>query len=102
MLSLFVGVKLMSYQLDILIERARRVMDGRVNAELSSEIFIFDFDKTLHHEYKALQCAEMMKQHQEAGFPCYIVTARDPNVRNYKSFGSVLLFQAIFEKSLDP
>ncbi len=79
MLSLFVGVKLMPYQLDILIERARRVMDGRVNAELSSEIFVFDFDKTLHHKYRALQCADMMKQHQEAGIPCYIVTARKRN-----------------------
>ena len=79
MLSLFVGVRLMSYRLDILIERARKVMDGSVNEELSSEIFVFDFDKTLQHEYKPLQCAEMMRQHQEAGLPCYIVTARDPN-----------------------
>ena len=79
MLSLFVGVVIMSYRLDILIERARRVMNGSVNEELSSEIFVFDFDKTLQHEYKPLQCAEMMRQHQEAGLPCYIVTARDPN-----------------------
>jgi hypothetical protein len=79
MLSLFVGVRLMSYRLDILIERARKVMDGSVNEELSSEIFVFDFDKTLQHEYKPLQCAEMMREHQEAGLPCYIVTAREPN-----------------------
>lgn len=69
----------MSRRLDILIERARRVLDETVTNEPSSEIFVFDFDKTLHHNYKALQCAEIMKHHQQAGFPCYIVTARDPN-----------------------
>ena len=69
----------MSRRLDILIERARRVLDETVTSEPSTEIFVFDFDKTLHNNYKALQCAEIMKQHQDAGFPCYIVTARDPN-----------------------
>lgn len=69
----------MSRRLDILLERARRVLDETVNDAMSEEIFVFDFDKTLHHDYKALQCAEIMKQHQSAGFPCYIVTAREPN-----------------------
>jgi len=69
----------MSRRLDILIERARRVLDETVTSEPSSEIFVFDFDRTLHEQYKALQCAEIMSQHQSAGFPCYIVTARKPN-----------------------
>ena len=68
----------MSRRLDILLERARRVLDETVNDYGSEELFVFDFDKTLQHKYKPLQCAEIMKQHQEAGFPCYIVTARDP------------------------
>ena len=79
MFVLFVGEPLMSRRLDILLERARRVLDNTVNDAMSEELFIFDFDKTLQHNYKPLQCADIMKQHQEAGFPCYIVTARDPN-----------------------
>lgn len=72
----------MSRRLKKLLSRARRIIQEA--EELSedktvAEIHIFDFDKTLHNNYKALQCAEIMKQHQEAGFPCYIVTARDPN-----------------------
>lgn len=69
----------MSRRLDILIERARRVLDETVTSEPSTEIFVFDFDKTLHDNYKALQCADIMRQHQQAGFPCYIVTARKKN-----------------------
>lgn len=69
----------MSRRLDILIERARRVLDETVTDSNSTEIFVFDFDKTLHSNYKALQCADIMKQHQMAGFPCYIVTARKKN-----------------------
>ena len=69
----------MSRRLDILIERARKVLDETVTIEPSSEIFVFDFDLTLHNKYKALQCADVMSQHQSAGFPCYIVTARKPN-----------------------
>lgn len=79
MFVLFVGEPFMSRRLDILLERARRVLDETVSDAMSEEIFVFDFDKTLHHDYKALQCAEIMKQHQSAGFPCYIVTAREPN-----------------------
>jgi len=66
----------------MLINRARVLLNEAqedIVVEPSLEIHIFDFDKTLHHDYKELQCAEMMRQHQAAGIPCYIVTARDPN-----------------------
>jgi len=89
MFVLFVGEPFMSRRLDILLERARRVLDETVNDMMSEELFVFDFDKTLHHNYKALQCAEIMKQHQEAGFPCYIVTARDPNCGQEKHIKDV-------------
>ena len=79
----------MSRRLDILLERARRVLDETVNDYGSEELFVFDFDKTLQHKYKPLQCVEIMKQHQEAGFPCYIVTARDPNCGQEKHIKDV-------------
>ena len=72
----------MSRRLDLLIERARRVLEERqepVETDVASEIHIFDFDKTLHNDYKSLPLADQMRSHQEAGVPCYIVTARDPN-----------------------
>ena len=89
MFVLFVGEPFMSRRLDILLERARRVLDETVNDYGSEELFVFDFDKTLQHKYKPLQCAEIMKQHQEAGFPCYIVTARDPNCGQEKHIKDV-------------
>ena len=89
MFVLFVGEPFMSRRLDILLERARRVLDETVNDSISEEIFVFDFDKTLQHNYKPLQCAEIMKQHQNAGFPCYIVTARKPNSGQEKHIADV-------------
>ena len=44
----------MSRRLDILLERARRVLDETVNDYASEELFVFDFDKTLQHKYKPL------------------------------------------------
>ena len=44
----------MSRRLDLLIERARRVLEEKqeVEVEPASEIHVFDFDQTLHHDYK--------------------------------------------------
>ena len=72
----------MSRRLEELMSRARRIIqEAEETAEIvpAVELHVFDFDKTLHYNYKALQCADIMKQHQAAGIPCYIVTARDPN-----------------------
>lgn len=68
----------MSRRLEFLIERARRVLEEKQEMSISpsGEVHVFDFDLTLHSGYQALQCAEIMKQHQNAGLPCYIVTAR--------------------------
>ena len=72
----------MSRRLEELMSRARRIIqeaEETVEIVPALEIHVFDFDKTLHNNYKALQCADIMKQHQAAGIPCYIVTAREPN-----------------------
>lgn len=69
----------MSRRLEELISRARRIIqeaEETIEVAPALEIHVFDFDLTLHSGYKALQCAEIMKQHQNAGVPCYIVTAR--------------------------
>jgi len=71
----------MSRRLNLLLERARKVLEELEEPVVDDsvlEIHIFDFDKTLHHDYKALPLADQMRAHQEAGIPCYIVTARDP------------------------
>ena len=69
----------MSRRLEFLIERARRVLEEKREVDIipSTEMHIFDFDKTLHSDYKPLQCVDIMRQHQDAGIPCYIVTARE-------------------------
>lgn len=73
----------MSRRLDLLLQKAREIISEGVEeielGEPSSEIHVFDFDTTLHHNYKPLQCVDVMKEHQLAGIPCYIVTAREPN-----------------------
>ena len=79
----------MSRRLDILMERARRMLDETVTSEPCVEIFVFDFDRTLHDNYKPLQCVEIMKQHQSAGLPCYIVTARKKNTGQEKHIKDV-------------
>ena len=77
----------MSRRLENLISRARRIIQEAeeiVDLDPVSEIHVFDFDQTLHNKYKALQCADIMKQHQAAGIPCYIVTARKKNTGQEK------------------
>lgn len=72
----------MSRRLDILMERARRVLQERQVSDESysaNEIHVFDFDKTLHDKYKPLPLIDQMISHQKAGMPCYIVTARKPD-----------------------
>lgn len=73
----------MSRRLNLLLQKAREIIsEGEEEIEIgepSIEIHVFDFDTTLHHNYKPLQCVDVMKQHQQAGIPCYIVTAREPN-----------------------
>ena len=70
----------MSRRLEFLLERARRIHEKRSQETIPvAEIHIFDFDLTLHSGYKPIQAAEIMKQHQSAGIPCYIVTAREKN-----------------------
>ena len=72
----------MSRRLEELMSRARRIIqeaEETIEVEPALEIHVFDFDQTLHNKYKALQCADIMKQHQAAGIPCYIVTARKKN-----------------------
>ena len=56
----------MSRRLDLLIERARRVLEEKqvVEIEPASEMHIFDFDKTLHHDYKPLSLVDQMIEHQ--------------------------------------
>lgn len=80
--KLFLLEKFMSKRLENLIARARVALNESQEdkaVELSLEIHVFDFDKTLHNNYKSLQCADMMKQHMSAGVPCFVVTARKPN-----------------------
>ncbi len=82
----------MSRRLDILLKRAKNLLEESqepITFGSFSEIHVFDFDKTIHHNYKALQCADIMKQHQAAGIPCYIVTARDPNCGQEKHIKDV-------------
>ena len=76
----------MSRRLDLLIERARRVLEEKqvVEIEPASEMHIFDFDKTLHHDYKPLSLIDQVIEHQAAGVPVYIVTARKPNTGQEK------------------
>ena len=73
----------MSKRLASLIERARILLEES-EVEITDfpsayEIHVFDFDKTLHHEYKPLPCVEIMRDLLAAGVPCYIVTARKPD-----------------------
>ena len=58
----------MSRRLEFLIERARRVLEEKQEMSISpsGEVHVFDFDLTLHSGYQALQCADIMKQHQNA------------------------------------
>lgn len=73
----------MSKRLKSLIERARLIIEEpdihEEQREPSYEIHVFDFDQTLHHNYKALPCIEIFRENLAAGMPCYIVTAREPN-----------------------
>ena len=71
----------MSRRLDLLIERARRVLEEKqvVEVEPASEIHVFDFDQTLHHDYKPSPLVDQVKAHQAAGIPIYVVTARRKN-----------------------
>ena len=69
----------MSRRLDLLIERARRVLEERqepVETDVASEVAVFDFDMTLHADYKSLPLVDQFIEYQSAGVPCYIVTAR--------------------------
>ena len=82
----------MSRRLKELMSRARRIIqeaEETIEVDPAVELHVFDFDKTLHNNYKALQCADIMKQHQAAGIPCYIVTARDPNCGQEKHIKDV-------------
>lgn len=72
----------MSRRLDLLIERARRVLEERqkpVETDVASEIAVFDFDQTLHNKYKPLPLVDQFIEYKAAGVPCYIVTARKKN-----------------------
>lgn len=72
----------MSRRLDLLIERAKRVLEEKqvpVETVIASEIAVFDFDKTLHDNYKPLSLVDQFIEYQSAGIPCYIVTARKKN-----------------------
>ena len=82
----------MSRRLEELMSRARQIIreaEETIEIVPATELHVFDFDKTLHNNYKALQCADIMKQHQTAGIPCYIVTARDPNCGQEKHIKDV-------------
>ena len=77
----------MSRRLDLLIERARRVLEERqepVETDIASEIAVFDFDNTLHNNYKSLPLVDQFVEYQAAGVPCYIVTARKKNTGQEK------------------
>ena len=72
----------MSRRLDLLIERAKRVLEEKqvpVETVIASEIAVFDFDKTLHDNYKPLSLVDQFIEYQSAGIPSYIVTARKKN-----------------------
>lgn len=73
----------MSRRLDILLERAKQLLyeaqDVATEVEPAIEMHVFDFDQTIHDKYKSLQCADILKQHIDAGIPCYVVTARKKN-----------------------
>ena len=75
----------MSRRLDILVKRARYVLEESQTEYMPvSEIHIFDFDKTLHKDYKPLSVVDQVKEHQAAGIPVYIVTARKKNAGQEK------------------
>lgn len=75
----------MSRRLDQLIARARRVLEeGVEETNPASEIHIFDFDHTLHHDYKPSPLVDQAKTYQAAGIPIYIVTARRKNAGQEK------------------
>ena len=70
----------MSKRLKSLIERARSIIEESdyfyEEYTPSHEIQVFDFDSTLHHDYKPLNCFEIMKEYVDV-MPVYIVTARE-------------------------
>ena len=75
----------MSRRLDMLIERAKRILEEAQEEIIpATEMHIFDFDKTLHCDYKPLPIVDQAKEHQAAGVPVYIVTARKPNTGQEK------------------
>lgn len=80
----------MSRRLDVLIERARRVLEERQVEEVPvTEIHVFDFDKTIHKDYKPLSIVDQVIEHQSAGIPVYIVTARKKNAGQEKHIKDV-------------
>ena len=82
----------MSQRLKMLISKARLALheaqEDRI-IEPSLEIHVFDFDKTLHKDYKPLPAVEHVKEHQAAGIPVYIVTARKKNAGQEKHIKDV-------------
>ena len=72
----------MSRRLEELMSRARQIMqeaEEPIEIVPAVELHVFDFDKTLHNNYKALQCADIMKQlpHTETLNVFFAVTKRD-------------------------
>lgn len=78
----------MSKRLQKLIERARSIIEEPETYEEeyqpAYEIQVFDFDQTLHHDYKPLPCLETFKEYVD-NTPVYIVTAREPGQEQHIS-----------------
>ena len=78
----------MSKRLKSLIERAKSIIEEQEQfyEEYSPayEIQVFDFDLTLHHDYRPLPCLEIMKEYLDI-VPVYIVTAREPGQEQHIS-----------------
>jgi len=71
----------MSKRLQSLIERARAIIEEPEyfceEYSPAHEIQVFDFDLTLHHEYRPLPWLKTMEECMNI-MPVYIVTAREP------------------------
>lgn len=78
----------MSKRLQKLIERARTIIEEPEHfyEEYSPayEIQVFDFDLTLHHEYRPLPCLDTFEEYVDV-VPVYIVTAREPGQEQHIS-----------------